>query len=74
MLINTCFECKFHKINSDEETQKSYCSKECCWSVLTNCITQKAMERFLIEECRTTDETLMLGQISETQQMDTITA
>jgi hypothetical protein len=52
MLIKTCFECKYHKVKSDEDIQKSYCRKESCWSALTNCITQKAVERFLIEECR----------------------
>jgi hypothetical protein len=54
MLIKACFECKFHRIKSDDDEQKSYCGKECCWSVLTNCITQKAIERFLIEESRPT--------------------
>jgi len=61
MLIKACFECKFHRIKSDDDEQKSYCGKECCWSVLTNCITQKAMELFLIEENRQTIVTQHCG-------------
>ena len=51
MLIKTCIDCQYHMAKADEDMQKSYCGKECCWSSLTNCITQKAVERFLIEEC-----------------------
>lgn len=50
MLIKACFECKFHKIKQ-EEAQKSYCQKERCWSECSDCITLKALERFLNEEC-----------------------
>jgi len=64
MLIKTCFDCKYHKAKADEDMQKSYCRKECCWSVLTNCITQKAVERFLIEECRVNDSSLQLNTAS----------
>jgi hypothetical protein len=49
MLIKACFECKFHEIKQ-EEAQKSYCLKECCWSQYSRCITQKAVEKFLNEE------------------------
>ena len=50
MLIKACFECTFHTINPKEETQNSYCTKEGCWSLYSNCITQRALERFLNEE------------------------
>lgn len=56
MLIKTCLECKFHKIRSEDVGQSSYCGKEGCWAVYTNCITQKAVERFLCEECRTNQD------------------
>jgi len=52
MLIKTCFNCGFHKVKEDEKMQTSYCKKERCWSAHTHCITQKALERFLKEECR----------------------
>jgi hypothetical protein len=62
MLIKTCFSCTFHKVKEDEEMQASFCRKEGCWSAHTDCITQKAVERFLIEECRISDGTLKLNQ------------
>ena len=55
MLIKTCFNCNYHEVKSDEDIHSSYCRKECCWSALTNCITQKAVERFLVEEYRITN-------------------
>jgi len=55
MIIKSCLECKFHKIRSEDEGQSSYCSKERCWAIYTHCITQMALERFLVEECRVTD-------------------
>jgi len=50
MIIRSCLDCKFHKIRHGEEYQSSYCGKEGCWAVYTNCITQKAVEQFLNEE------------------------
>jgi hypothetical protein len=61
MIIKSCLECKFHKIRSEDEDQSSYCSKESCWAVYTNCITQKALERFLKEECRFPESFLNLS-------------
>lgn len=51
MLIKACFDCKFHEWRQEEDTQMSYCKKECCWSQYSDCITLKALERFLNEEC-----------------------
>lgn len=50
MLIKACFQCQFHEIKKEEEAQKSYCRKESCWAEYSDCITQKAVERFLDEE------------------------
>jgi hypothetical protein len=50
MLIRTCFACKFHRIKKEEETQMSHCSKENCWSAYSDCITLKALDRFLKDE------------------------
>jgi len=61
MLIKSCFDCKFHKVRDEDGSQSSYCGKESCWSVYTGCITQKAVERFLIEEGRTTDGSIYLN-------------
>jgi hypothetical protein len=55
MIIKACLECNCHKVKQAEEGQSSYCGKERCWAVFTNCITQKAVERFLSEECGMTD-------------------
>ncbi len=51
MLIRACFKCKFHKVKQCEEAPMSYCQKECCWARFSKCITTKAVERFLNEEC-----------------------
>lgn len=61
MLVKTCLECKFHKLRNEEEGRSSYCGKEGCWAVYTNCVTQKAVERFLIEECRMNEGPLKLN-------------
>lgn len=50
MLIKVCFKCEFHEIKQGEEAQRSYCQKEYCWSEYSDCITVKALERFLNEE------------------------
>ena len=50
MLIKTCSHCQFHEVKKEEEAQISYCRKENCWAELTDCITKKAVERFLKEE------------------------
>jgi hypothetical protein len=52
MLIKTCFSCNFHQIKKDEEEDKSYCKKENCWSAYSDCISLKALNRFLSEESR----------------------
>jgi hypothetical protein len=64
MIIKSCLDCKFHEIRDDERYQSSYCRKESCWAVYTNCITQKAVERFLIEECETIDGSLHLNAVT----------
>ena len=61
MLIKTCFKCTFHKVKEDEEMQASFCRKESCWSAHTDCISQKALERFLKEECRFPESLLNLN-------------
>ncbi len=50
MLIKACLKCKFHEIKQQEELQMSYCRKESCWAEYSDCITLKALERFLNEE------------------------
>ena len=52
MIIKTCSQCQFHEVKEEEEKQMSYCRKENCWAELTDCITKKAVERFLNEECK----------------------
>ncbi len=65
MLIKACFQCKSHKIKQEvvatrlrEESQMSFCHKENCWSEYSDCIKQKALERFLYEECIVSDSVL----------------
>ena len=57
MLIKTCSQCQFHEVKK-EEAQMSYCRKENCWAELTDCITKKAVERFLNGEYVTSDSVL----------------
>jgi hypothetical protein len=45
---------------NEDDGRSSYCGKEGCWAVYTNCVTQKAVERFLIEECRMNEGSLKL--------------
>jgi hypothetical protein len=65
VIIKSCLECKFHKMRSEDEGGSSYCVKEGCWAVYTNCITQKAVELFLIEECRRTDGSQILNAATQ---------
>ena len=55
MIIKACLECNYHKVKKAEEEQSSYCGKESCWAVFSNCVAQKAMDRFLSEECGMTE-------------------
>ncbi|MGB9714872.1 MAG: hypothetical protein ACPL1G_00440 [Thermodesulfovibrionales bacterium] len=50
MVIRTCSKCEFHYIKEFENTVRSYCKKEGCWSEFSDCIIKKAIERFLKEE------------------------
>ena len=50
MLIRACFDCEFHKIKQEERAQMSYCGKDNCWSAYSDCITLKALDRFLKDE------------------------
>jgi hypothetical protein len=59
---NTSYPCllklvlsRFHEIKQEEEAERSYCRKEGCWSEQSDCIELKALERFLNEECVTSD-------------------
>jgi hypothetical protein len=51
MLIKTCFQCKSHEVRQNEEERMSYCRKENCWSIYSHCMSKKALDRFLAEEC-----------------------
>ncbi|MGQ9570934.1 MAG: hypothetical protein ACUVUQ_08870 [Thermodesulfovibrionales bacterium] len=58
MVIRVCSKCKFHDIREFEDTEKSYCKKEGCWSEFSDCIIKKAIERFLKEETMDAGELL----------------
>jgi len=61
MLIKACFKCKFHEIKEGEEVGGSYCKKESCWSEYSDCITLKALEKFLKEETEAQRDILAKG-------------
>jgi len=61
MLIRACFKCKFHEIKQGEEVRASYCKKESCWSEYSDCITLKALERFLKDETESQSDALTKG-------------
>lgn len=50
MIIKSCINCRFHEVREEEENKMSYCKKECCWAQYSDCIIQKALDRFLKEE------------------------
>jgi hypothetical protein len=52
MLIRACFDCEFHRMKQEGEIQMSYCSKENCWAAYSDCITLKALDRFLKDESK----------------------
>ncbi len=53
MLIKTCLACSHHRVKNADEGELSYCSKENCWSVYSDCITRKAVEKFLRDDALT---------------------
>lgn len=50
MIIRSCTNCRFHEVREGEEGETSYCKKEYCWAQYSDCIIQKALDRFLKEE------------------------
>jgi hypothetical protein len=50
VVIRYCNQCTFHEGRYDEKEEKSYCSKENCWSEFSKCLSRHAMKRFLEEE------------------------
>jgi hypothetical protein len=50
MIIQSCFNCRFHQIKDEEKEGVSYCQKENCWSEFSKCIMKKALNRFLEQE------------------------
>ena len=51
MLIKSCFLCKYHEIKQVEKEQMSRCRRENCWSQYSKCVSIKALNRFLEQEC-----------------------
>jgi len=49
MIFKVCLKCSFHSTKQNDGEIWSLCRKEGCWSVLTKCISNKALESFLKE-------------------------
>ncbi|OGP74743.1 MAG: hypothetical protein A2W09_02790 [Deltaproteobacteria bacterium RBG_16_50_11] len=49
MLIRSCFDCGFHEVKENEKM--SYCRRENCYSSYSKCIANKALDKFLEQEC-----------------------
>jgi len=47
--IEICCKCPHHVIKNDNGDKFSYCKKEGCFPVHTNCIARLALEKFLIQ-------------------------
>jgi len=55
MLIRSCLICKHHEFKLVDNERMSYCQKENCYSRYSKCVANKALNRFLEQECREPD-------------------
>ncbi|MGQ9858759.1 MAG: hypothetical protein ACUVS3_08730 [Thermodesulfobacteriota bacterium] len=50
-MISSCAPCPFHDLVEEEGVFSSHCRKENCWARFSKCVRNKALARFLEEQC-----------------------
>jgi len=55
MFLKSCLNRKYHEVAQEGEEAESRCLKENCYSRYSKCITNKALNKYLVEESSTAD-------------------
>ncbi len=50
MLLSICKTCKNHEVREDSNGRRSFCQKENCWSMYSQCINKQAINEYMAKQ------------------------